>query len=332
EQAAGWDARRPLLPWLIGILVNQARRERRRRARRPDPDRLARGAESIDPAEAAEHAEFAEVFARKLAGLPENYRQALTLRWVHGLRPVEIAHSLGISPETVKTRLRRGTELLRQALPAGFAAALTAWTSPGCGLPSVRASVVRHAEQLAAARRPCPPGAVPRAPRGTWFGRVACAGAAAVALATGAALWFDGGAPPEPRFAAARTEHRTTPSAGAPEEGFARERIAARGPRSEASSGIRVVFGDGSPAAFATVGLVRRQAPDPLLARRWSTADRDGCVAVEPLAAGTWEVIVQRGGAATFAVAEGVPASCRVVIPEGVDVEGRVFDRDGPLA
>src|SRR5690606_34511132 len=108
--------------------------------------------------------------------------------------------------------------------------------------------------------------------------------------------------------------------------------IAARGPGSEASSGIRVVFGDGSPAAFATVGLVRRQAPDPLLARRWSTADRDGCVAVEPLAAGTWEVIVQRGGAATFAVAEGVLASCGVVIPESVDVEGRVFDRDGPLA
>jgi RNA polymerase sigma-70 factor (ECF subfamily) len=101
ESAGTFDRGRPLMPWLVGILIHQARRERRSRARRLDAQRLGPQAEPPDPLQLAEDAEFAEEFARKLSALPVGYRQVLTLRWVHGLSPTAVAHSLGLSPETV---------------------------------------------------------------------------------------------------------------------------------------------------------------------------------------------------------------------------------------
>ena len=50
------------------------------------------------------------------------------LRLVHGIAAVDIAHSLGLPPATVRTRLSRGLQLLRNALPRGLATpALLAW-------------------------------------------------------------------------------------------------------------------------------------------------------------------------------------------------------------
>src|SRR5881394_853801 len=40
ERAHRWDARRPLRPWLLGILQREARAMRRRSRRTPDPARL----------------------------------------------------------------------------------------------------------------------------------------------------------------------------------------------------------------------------------------------------------------------------------------------------
>ncbi len=147
-----WDAARPLLPWLIGILVRHALRERERLHRRPDPRRLPVRS-TPDPAEVAEAEELAAAVDDALRQLPKTYRQTLALRLVHGLTPTEIAHALGEPIATVKSRLARGRELLRRALPAGVHAPGAAFLT-GMPLEQVRAEILnaaaRHASFTAA--------------------------------------------------------------------------------------------------------------------------------------------------------------------------------------
>ena len=73
--------------------------------------------------------------------MPDNYRRVLNLRLVHGLSNVEIAHSLGMPAETVRTQVHRGMERLRKLLPAGLAGAVTLLTT-GRGLAAVREAVL----------------------------------------------------------------------------------------------------------------------------------------------------------------------------------------------
>ena len=54
RRAARWDAARPLLPWLIGILVRNAQAEGRSRGRQPDPARLPPRVGEPTPPEASE--------------------------------------------------------------------------------------------------------------------------------------------------------------------------------------------------------------------------------------------------------------------------------------
>jgi RNA polymerase sigma-70 factor (ECF subfamily) len=48
--------------------------------------------------------------------LPERIREAVVLRWAHGLTYGEIAQAMNVSPETVKTQLARGLDLLRKKI------------------------------------------------------------------------------------------------------------------------------------------------------------------------------------------------------------------------
>ncbi|MCA8954089.1 MAG: sigma-70 family RNA polymerase sigma factor, partial [Planctomycetes bacterium] len=123
RSADRYDPRRPLLPWLVRILTHHAHKLRRREHRRGDPRPPAR-ADEPSAATAAIDRELVAAVEHTLANLPLHYRQVLTLRLVHDLPPTAIAHALGCPPETVKTRLRRGLELLRAWLPRGIATAL----------------------------------------------------------------------------------------------------------------------------------------------------------------------------------------------------------------
>src|SRR5262245_61170113 len=146
EKAARWDAARPLLPWLIGILVNHARAVRRQHARELDPARLLPTVEP-SPLEQLAQQETAERIAAAVRALPRQYRQVLTLRLVHGLSPTAIAHALGCPVATCKTRLSRGMDWLRRALPASLAGAV-ALVAAGRGLAQVRAVVLERAATL----------------------------------------------------------------------------------------------------------------------------------------------------------------------------------------
>ena len=324
EQAQTYDSSRRLMPWIVGILVNLARAEHRRR-RQPDPDRLAARSE-VDPAHAAESAELAEQCQRILKSLPDHYRQTLTLRWVHGLAPVEIAHSLGISPATVKTRLRRGQEILRQALPAGFVPAALLAANP-VRAATIRAVVVRRATELAARRAPTTGGI-----GATWSLRAVAAGILGC-VATVTLIWWlwptgdrldealstGTTAPPVAGEAdAAQPARGATPSAAS------RAAVSVPATPSRGAAHIEVRWSDGSPAPGVWVGLQRAHAADRLLTERWIRTDDDGSAEIQRLHPGPYEVAIDRSGRDACNIRGGASTVHRVTLPPGIEVRGTV--------
>lgn len=183
DAAPRWDASRPLVPWLTGILARKASEARRRARREVDPQRLdARG--ERDPAHTAQDAEFSRELRAALARLPELYREVLERHLLHGAGPSEIARDLERSPGAVRMQLFRGLEQLRRALPAGFAAGAALALFAPRGLASVREAVLAHALSQ---------GAVLAAAGGAAAASTALAwllgAAAALALATAGWFW-----------------------------------------------------------------------------------------------------------------------------------------------
>src|SRR5690606_10004442 len=129
-----YDAARPVLPWLLKILANQARYERRQQ-RRTYPTAVA--LESASPDAIAEQAEFQRHLRESLRGLPEPYREVLLLQLEHGLTTTEISECLARKPGTVRTQLARGMEMLRRSLPVGIATSTALMLSSSRGMAAV---------------------------------------------------------------------------------------------------------------------------------------------------------------------------------------------------
>jgi len=121
EARADWDAARPLLPWLLGHLANRVREQRRVSRRVPDPARFELPT-SADPADVAAVREVSALCRDALQRLDEPYRTTLERHLVGGLAPHEIASELGVPAGTVRMRLHRGLDQLRQKLPASVLA------------------------------------------------------------------------------------------------------------------------------------------------------------------------------------------------------------------
>lgn len=143
ERAEGFDATRPLEPWLVGILANHARDLQRLRARetgpRKDPAPLAR-----TPLDEALDSESAQVVGEALDRLEEPYRSVLVLASRQGMSPAEIAYALNRSPGAVRVQLHRGREMLRRFLPAGWIAS----AGSARGLAELRGVVLARARLL----------------------------------------------------------------------------------------------------------------------------------------------------------------------------------------
>ena len=121
EAASSFDAERDVVPWLIGILRNQALMAQRRQRRRPDPQRLLESRpEDLDPVRRAEDREFDALVDEAVGTLTPAYRPVLELYLKHGLSAAEIASALDRPAGTVRTQIVRGLERLRELLPVGF--------------------------------------------------------------------------------------------------------------------------------------------------------------------------------------------------------------------
>ena len=111
----------PVRPWLLRIVSNEARNRRRSAARR---ERLSlRAAAEARPGDAVPSPEAA-LFAREsqeqllaaIERLSEDHRDAIVCRYVLDLSEDETAAALGVRRGTVKSRLSRALERLREEL------------------------------------------------------------------------------------------------------------------------------------------------------------------------------------------------------------------------
>ncbi|MCC6784357.1 MAG: sigma-70 family RNA polymerase sigma factor, partial [Planctomycetes bacterium] len=122
EDREGWDRSRPLMPWLLGILVNRIREARRRTARAIDVTRIA-PREEPDASHAALVGELGDALRSALAGLPSPYRQTLEQHLLLEHSASEIASKEQLAAGTVRMRIHRGLEMLRRRLPKSLSTA-----------------------------------------------------------------------------------------------------------------------------------------------------------------------------------------------------------------
>ena len=120
-----FDPARPFAPWMRRVMTNVVLN--RLRSRRPPAGSLDAGEDgpflpadprSPDPAREAEASEAAAVVRARVADLPAGWRAVVALRYGEGLSVAEIAATLDLPGNTVKTRLFRAREALRASLRA----------------------------------------------------------------------------------------------------------------------------------------------------------------------------------------------------------------------
>lgn len=112
---------RPLRPWLARVVANFARQRARSDGRRGARERDAARAEALPgPDELVERLDSQRALAEELAQLAEPQRSTLLLRYFEDLEPSEIARRQGIPAGTVRWRLKRGLDELRERLDARF--------------------------------------------------------------------------------------------------------------------------------------------------------------------------------------------------------------------
>jgi RNA polymerase sigma-70 factor (ECF subfamily) len=227
ERAETYDAARPLLAWLQGILARKAQQLHERRARRReqpiDDDAAHASAEPAPPAE-AERQELVAHLRTQVDALPAEQRQVLLLQLQHGLQPAEIAEVLAVPPGTVRMRLHRGLQRLRALLPAGLGALLFGALSTR-GLAAVRQSVLRAAERFAPVAGA---GAAMAGITGVLAMKKVLALSAALLL-VGALLWWNGATPSLARPAAPGTSTAVIPAVAAATDRKAADGAAAAG-------------------------------------------------------------------------------------------------------
>ncbi|MBL8901187.1 MAG: sigma-70 family RNA polymerase sigma factor [Planctomycetes bacterium] len=173
ERAERFDSRRPLVPWLLGILRIHAA-ESRRRARRAAPEREESATATVLDEVLAK--EQREVLQRAIERLEPDERQVVRMRVVEGCRPLEIAKALGRAPGAVRTQIWRALRKLERLMPAGEAPAIFSVLGLGAGSTRVRERLLEQGSRVA----------FPASAESTWGGALALK--AALATVLGASL------------------------------------------------------------------------------------------------------------------------------------------------
>jgi RNA polymerase sigma factor (sigma-70 family) len=105
-----------LSSWLYGVAFRVARRARTQMLRRRDRESTVGELECAARPETAETPEFDPMLDQELSRLPEKYRVPLVLCYLRGKTHDQAAEELRCPVGTVRSRLARGRDLLRQRL------------------------------------------------------------------------------------------------------------------------------------------------------------------------------------------------------------------------
>ena len=117
RQLHRYDRARSFDTWLFAIAHNAAMDLLRRRPGESLDDReFAIPSRAPDALSTVLAGERAAILAAALAELPALYREALTLRFEEGMKLEEIAEVTQVPLSTVKSRVRRGLEAMKQKL------------------------------------------------------------------------------------------------------------------------------------------------------------------------------------------------------------------------
>ena len=113
-----FDPSRPFRPWLLRIVANEARNLRRSAGRRAGLE-LTLSAEPQPLAPSPEHEQVArerrQALLRAMKRLSESDREVLGLRYFLDLSEAEMVEAMGVPAGTVKSRLSRAMDRLREA-------------------------------------------------------------------------------------------------------------------------------------------------------------------------------------------------------------------------
>jgi RNA polymerase sigma-70 factor (ECF subfamily) len=123
-------ARAAVLPWLLGIARNLARRRMTERCHEPLPDGAAEPAVHADPLDGIVRSRQTVALRRALGALPVVYREAVVLCDLQELSYQDAAHVADCAIGTVRSRLHRGRQMLAATL-RGERHAFRGWPAPG---------------------------------------------------------------------------------------------------------------------------------------------------------------------------------------------------------
>ena len=101
-----FNGRSQVKTWLTGILINVARNQRRKQRRRTEPLSESLRDSSPDPEVEAQRREVRRRLMTLLSTLPDAQREAWVLCELESMTAREAGEALGVSPNTVSSRLR----------------------------------------------------------------------------------------------------------------------------------------------------------------------------------------------------------------------------------
>ena len=114
---AQWRKEAPFSTWLFALATNLYRTELRKIPARVVPlDDISEPGDSRPPDGGFESVDRDRAVRRAVFALPARYREALLLFYFHEMNIPAAAQSLGLPEGTVKARLSRGREILRNKL------------------------------------------------------------------------------------------------------------------------------------------------------------------------------------------------------------------------
>ena len=119
-----------VVPWLLGIARNHARRRLADRRHEPLPALGAEPGVTADPADGIAHSQRVRELRRALASLPIAYREAVVMCDLQELTYQDAAEAAGCAIGTVRSRLHRGRQLLAEQM-RGERRAFAAWPVTG---------------------------------------------------------------------------------------------------------------------------------------------------------------------------------------------------------
>lgn len=184
RHAAKYRGESSVRSWIFGFVVNACRHKAREEGRRDVREQKA------SRSEAAPATADASDVHEAVRGLPEHYRLPVWLYYCEGMNSVEVAETLGLSENTVRSQLSRGVEELRLSM-AGSAGAVVAALSTAA-VETAPAALTASLAQLAGA------------PAAAGMAAKVSAMAVAMAAVAGTALALWGGVPsdtPPPELA-----------------------------------------------------------------------------------------------------------------------------------